>query len=50
LQSKFQKLIKHSIHAYHKEVKEAKDLVLENQKAIKKEQKEIEEIHEEVVN
>ena len=49
LQSKFQKLIKHSIHAYHKEVKEAEELVLENQKAIKKEQKDIEEIHEEVV-
>ena len=48
LQSKFQKLIKHSIHTYHKEVKETEVLALENQKAIKKEQKEIEKIHDEV--
>ena len=47
-QSKFQKLIKHSLHAYHKEAKEAEEIALENQKAIKKEKKEIEQIHEEV--
>jgi len=47
-QSKFQKLIKHSIHSYHKEIKEAQDLALANKKEIEKEQKEIKKIHEEV--
>lgn len=47
-QTRFQKLIKHSFHAYHKEAKEAEALAQENKKALKKEQKEIEEIHDEI--
>ena len=54
-QTRFQKLIKHSIHAYHREAKEAEEiaatLLKENKKQeqeIKKEEKEIEEIHDEV--
>ena len=47
-QTRFQKLIKHSIHAYHREAKEAEMIALQNQKEIRKEEKEIEEIHDEV--
>ena len=47
-QTRFQKLIKHSIHAYHREAKEAEAIALQNQKELKKEQKEIEKIHEEI--
>jgi hypothetical protein len=41
-------LIKHSIHAYHREAKEAEVLALQNEHMLQKEEKEIEEIHEEV--
>ncbi|MFA7717992.1 MAG: potassium channel family protein [Candidatus Absconditabacterales bacterium] len=47
-QTRFQKLIKHSIHAYHREAKEAEVLALQNEHMLQKEEKEIEEIHEEV--
>jgi hypothetical protein len=47
-QTRFQKLIKHSIHSYHKEAKEAEEMALKNEKMLKKQEKEIEEIHEEV--
>lgn len=43
-QTRFQKLIKHSMHAYHREVKETEELALQNQKDIKKEEQEIEKI------
>lgn len=47
-QSKFQKMLKTSIHAYHKEAKEAEKLALELEKENKKQDKEIKEIQEEV--
>ncbi len=47
-QTRFQKLIKHSIHAYHKEAKEAESLALQNEKSLKKEEKEIEAIEKKV--
>jgi hypothetical protein len=47
-QTRFQKLIKHSIHAYHREAKEAEAIALENQQELKKEQQEIEAIHDEI--
>lgn len=47
-QTRFQKLIKHSIHSYHKEAKEAETLALQNEKTLQKEEKEIEKINEEV--
>jgi len=47
-QSKFQKMLKASIHAYHKEAKEAEKISLELEKENKKQEKEIKEIQEEV--
>ncbi|MCX6823382.1 MAG: potassium channel family protein [candidate division SR1 bacterium] len=46
-QNKFQVLVKHSIHAYHKEAREAELLALQNQKTIKKEEAEIKKIEKE---
>ena len=46
-QNKFQTLVKHSIHAYHQEAREAELLALQNQKTIKEEEKEIKKIEEE---
>lgn len=48
LQSKFQNLVKRSIHSYHKEVKETEKLALSIQAENKKQNKQIQEIHEEV--
>ncbi len=47
-QSKFQKILKASIHAYHKEAKEAEKIALELEKENKKQDKEIKEIQDEV--
>jgi len=47
-QSKFQKMLKASIHAYHKEAREAEKLALELEKEDKKQNEEIKEIQEEV--
>ena len=41
-------MLQASIHAYHREAKEAEMIALQNQKEIRKEEKEIEEIHNEV--
>lgn len=49
-QTRFQKLIKHSIHAYHKEAKETEAIALANQKALQRQEKRIEEIHKEVTS
>lgn len=48
LQTKFNQVIKRSIHAYHQEAKEAKMIALQNKKALKQQKKDIEEIQEEV--
>ncbi len=47
-QSRLHKLVKGSIHAYHKEIKEAEKLALDAEKAIKKQNKKIRVIEEEV--
>ncbi len=47
-QSKFQKMIKSSIHAYHREVKETEKLAEKLEKHNKKQDKEIAEIKEQV--
>jgi hypothetical protein len=40
-QSKFQKLIKNSVHAYHREVKEAEKIAEQTEKEIKKIQEQL---------
>ncbi len=47
-QSKIQKLLKASIHAYHKEAKEAEELALQMAKVNKRQDKKIEQIENEV--
>ena len=47
-QSKFQRMLKASIHAYHKEAKEAEKLAEEMEKEDRKQNKEIRKIQKEV--
>jgi len=47
-QTRFQKLIKHSIHAYHKEVKETEKITLEIEKENKKQDNKIRKIEKEM--
>lgn len=47
-QSKFQKIVKNSIHAYHKEAKETEKMAIKAEKENKKQNKEIKEIEEEI--
>lgn len=47
-QSRLHKLVKSSIHAYHKEIKEAENMALEAQKENKQQNKKIKWIQEEV--
>lgn len=47
-QSKFQKLIKHSLHAYHREAKEAEEIATELLKENHQQEKEIEKIQKEI--
>lgn len=47
-QSKLQKMLKTSIHAYHKEAHEAEELALQMQKSSNKQNKEINKIEKEV--
>lgn len=47
-QSRLHKLVKGSIHAYHKEIKEAEQLAFNTEKAIRKQNKKIKIIEEEI--
>jgi len=49
-QSKLKKMLQASIHAYHREAKEAEKMALQIQKENKRQDKEIKEIQEEVEN
>ena len=49
-QSKFKKMLQTSIHAYHKEAKEAEKMALQMEKENKRQNKKIKQIEEEVEN
>ncbi len=49
-QSKIQKMLKASIHAYHKEAKESEELAIKIEKSNRKQNKKIKEIEEEIQN